>query len=1126
MGQATYTDQVDVLPPAPNAASIIKYGEAQINKNTGAPSVNVPLFTIKGSRLATNVSISYSSTGLKVDEIASRVGMGWNINAGGVVTRVVRGQPDELNTKHAPYATIGANWSTYSYMKRIASSGQSGGYDAEPDLFNFSFDGYSGSFVFDGNGNIQQVHKSGLKIATDFQTGATWNVKITNTEGVIYYFGGPGAIEKTKRTQTCGKSFDQYLPSSWYLKQIQHPNGEVLNFNYAAHTYSYDNGMVETNGPTTVGENCFASTINTCINVASTEGVILQSIISPSNAVVIFKYTSRQDCNDSLLSQVIFGGTAGPVGSFDLSYTNIVATSTNQPYYNKQLNTPYLTSLTENSSDNLLHKTHYFSYDSPDKRPARLSYSQDHWGYYNGKPNTTLIPFMGENMKLDYPYATGNREPDGMYARLGLLNKIVYPTGGFQMLFYEPNIYNETDDQSYATQHSYSDWVIGTSNWTAVTKTGSFSIDAGQIVDVSAICTASGSYETNHNFGKVQIMNSSSAVVFEKLLSPADGNQAYSFVMNTTGSYSFVITSYGSVIRTDATLKFKPVTTSLTKSEKITGGMRVAKIVTAASSEDVPVTKKYYYGTLTNLTTSSLAYQVAHPVYYAKSYCTVPSNGAMSGYVLSSSSSISLQFFGGSNISYQSVIQGNGNNFEGGGTETLFSTSSDNLGTILWNNDILNSPYSNYSSYYNGKVSSEAVLKKMPDNSLKRIKKTEYTYENDDESDKVVFGYSVVRRFPELATPDTTCIPSGGGYPSCATLMTDLLSTMDMVRYAVHSSFVYPKTETVTSYDENGENPVVVVTQKTYDNTQHYQVTSTSQVNSEGKKILQQYKYPKDYPANSTYTSMVSNNIITPVINAVSVIDNSPSANTPLSEVQVNYANMGSSNYVPASFEKAIKGNTLQQEGTIDSYDEKGNVLQFTGKNGIVSCIIWGYNKLYPVAQVTGATYASAVAQLTVTMTALQSMDGSSLLTELNHIRTGLPGAIVTTYTYKSQVGVTAIADANNKLSEYVYDNFGRLVTVKDQDGNAVKHNVYSYATPSASAGLTVYLNAEASSTKSCQTCISNYSAVAVTYTVPLGRYYSLVSQADANAQAQADIDANAQNYANKNAICIYQSNL
>lgn len=97
-----FQKMADILPPPPNAAAIAKAALFNLNKNTGAPSINIPLYTLTERKLSVPVSISYNSNGIKVDEIASRVGMGWSLNAGGVITRTVRGKQDELNQRRYP----------------------------------------------------------------------------------------------------------------------------------------------------------------------------------------------------------------------------------------------------------------------------------------------------------------------------------------------------------------------------------------------------------------------------------------------------------------------------------------------------------------------------------------------------------------------------------------------------------------------------------------------------------------------------------------------------------------------------------------------------------------------------------------------------------------------------------------------------------------------------------------------------------------------------------------------------------------------------------------------------------------------------------------------------------------
>src|SRR5688572_22137485 len=80
-----------IVPPSPDAASLGKYGEMPVDKSTGVPQISVPLCEIKTPRFTLPITLSYHASGIKVDEVASWVGTGWSLNAGGVITRTVIG---------------------------------------------------------------------------------------------------------------------------------------------------------------------------------------------------------------------------------------------------------------------------------------------------------------------------------------------------------------------------------------------------------------------------------------------------------------------------------------------------------------------------------------------------------------------------------------------------------------------------------------------------------------------------------------------------------------------------------------------------------------------------------------------------------------------------------------------------------------------------------------------------------------------------------------------------------------------------------------------------------------------------------------------------------------------------
>lgn len=96
------TDLVSI-PNSPEAAAFIEYGNNTVSMFTGTPDISVPIHVLKSRKLSLPVSLTYSP-GVKVDQIATEVGLGWNLNAGGTITRNVVGMTDNYTQgDHLPY---------------------------------------------------------------------------------------------------------------------------------------------------------------------------------------------------------------------------------------------------------------------------------------------------------------------------------------------------------------------------------------------------------------------------------------------------------------------------------------------------------------------------------------------------------------------------------------------------------------------------------------------------------------------------------------------------------------------------------------------------------------------------------------------------------------------------------------------------------------------------------------------------------------------------------------------------------------------------------------------------------------------------------------------------------------
>jgi hypothetical protein len=148
----------NIIPPSPDVANLMKFIEIPVSKYTGTPQISIPIYTIQEGNYSLPISLDYNAHGIKVSEIASYVGLGWSLNAGGVVSRSTNGLEDE--TGFGFLHTNMPNASDYINMMEHAT----GVLDNQPDNFYYSFAGHSGRFVFDKSGNIHTIPENLLKI--------------------------------------------------------------------------------------------------------------------------------------------------------------------------------------------------------------------------------------------------------------------------------------------------------------------------------------------------------------------------------------------------------------------------------------------------------------------------------------------------------------------------------------------------------------------------------------------------------------------------------------------------------------------------------------------------------------------------------------------------------------------------------------------------------------------------------------------------------------------------------------------------------------------------------------------------------------------------------------------------
>lgn len=335
------------VQPPPNAASLGKYADYPVGYYTGVPNISIPIYDLKDGSISLPISLSYHASGIRVSELASWVGLGWALNATGVINRTVRGAPDEGSHK-ATYAPNGYYLShgLFSLMNLpypLPSSNNlsdpqflfytttvngilNGGTDCEPDLYTFNFNGHTGKFVFDENGVPRLLEDDNLKIKVIPNAAHTYfNAWVITTEdGVQYYFGENHTTEMVRPvTVNHMEDADDAAPSSWYLTRIYDPNTkETATFNYVNEGYSYYDLGPESKlygGSGGIQTDVSYATDNELINqhyvdnliLTSVQGLKLTSIVTNNYTVKFIANNVRSDV-DSTLS----GNWRNPDGSY------------------------------------------------------------------------------------------------------------------------------------------------------------------------------------------------------------------------------------------------------------------------------------------------------------------------------------------------------------------------------------------------------------------------------------------------------------------------------------------------------------------------------------------------------------------------------------------------------------------------------------------------------------------------------------------------------------------------------------------------------------------------------------------------------------------------------------------
>lgn len=86
--------------PTPNQSSLGTYGIIPVSPYTGKADISIPLYSTTQRDVALNISLTYDTSGLLINQLPGWTGHNWTLNAGGAITRKINGRPDEISYKN------------------------------------------------------------------------------------------------------------------------------------------------------------------------------------------------------------------------------------------------------------------------------------------------------------------------------------------------------------------------------------------------------------------------------------------------------------------------------------------------------------------------------------------------------------------------------------------------------------------------------------------------------------------------------------------------------------------------------------------------------------------------------------------------------------------------------------------------------------------------------------------------------------------------------------------------------------------------------------------------------------------------------------------------------------------
>lgn len=484
---------------SPQVALMNRYGDYPVDLSNGLVDISIPLYTIQTPGITMPLQLKFHASGLRADEREGLLGIRWALAGGGFVSRIIKSYADDFysfnnqagspnylpdfntlfgitgnrreNGLYSPGNNISFLSDTY-FTSIVPNTGRS--YkDTEYDIFSYSLpSGRSGKFILkDINGSkvpcTMPYEPVRISVISD-SYGHFSSVSIIDDDGTTYWFGENGQYVDTDQDSwittwhlssvTSADKKDQVIIDYRRSSDIQHVWDRSLVVSDNLHDNSelnYMDGSINRSplnylvGPLLTEESNFFRINQNIINSTQYPPYYISSIqaISNGNSIcnVNFDYQLNGSSLKYLQKMTVSDMDGNPIKTVDFVLKDNIGKTM------KLLDKVEYTSIV-NATDKEVYKFDYYdNYGVP--TCDNLSNNSDWWGFYSAGggylrsvsgfglylPNFIISPNAQLNNLLYRDIPGGDKQSRAESMRIGMIQKIHYPTGGTTQFEYEAN---------------------------------------------------------------------------------------------------------------------------------------------------------------------------------------------------------------------------------------------------------------------------------------------------------------------------------------------------------------------------------------------------------------------------------------------------------------------------------------------------------------------------------------------------------------------------------------------------------------------------------------------------------------------------------------------------------------